>query len=48
MALDGIILQQQSLKIRRPKDYQPLGIGKGVIVTVLMKRAYLALNENFQ
>ena len=24
MAFDGIVLQGQSLKIRRPKDYQPI------------------------
>ena len=28
MALDGIMLQSQSLKIRRPKDYSPLGFSK--------------------
>ena len=38
MAFDGIILQGQSLKIRRPKDYQPIpGVtGEACIVCVVM------------
>ncbi|XP_064406836.1 splicing factor U2AF 50 kDa subunit-like [Halichondria panicea] len=35
MALDGIMLQSQSLKIRRPKDYSPLGFSSSDLVTHL-------------
>jgi splicing factor U2AF 65 kDa subunit len=29
MAFDGIVFQGQSLKIRRPRDYQPMPGGGG-------------------
>ncbi len=29
MAFDGIVFQGQSLKIRRPRDYQPMPGGDG-------------------
>ena len=37
MAFDGIVLQGQSLKIRRPKDYAPIpGVGEcGVNVSMI-------------
>ncbi|KAK3710658.1 hypothetical protein QZH41_011015 [Actinostola sp. cb2023] len=35
MAFDGIILQGQALKIRRPKDYQPIPGMSGVVSTVV-------------
>ncbi len=37
MALDGILLQGQSLKIRRPKDYSPLGFSESLISLALSR-----------
>ena len=47
MAFDGINLQGQSLKIRRPKDYQPIpgvtGIAGGKEVVLVPFKAHLIL-----
>lgn len=46
MAFDGIIFQGQSLKIRRPHDYQPLpGMSENPSVYVPGLSACLSLSE---
>lgn len=48
MAFDGIIFQGQSLKIRRPHDYQPLpGMSENPSVYVPGKTLYSGLNSLF-
>ena len=43
MAFDGIVLQGQSLKIRRPKDYQPIPGVTGKLCVVVYLSVYMIM-----
>lgn len=43
MAFDGIVLQGQSLKIRRPKDYQPIPGVTGKLCVVVYFSVYMIM-----
>jgi hypothetical protein len=46
MAFDGIVFQGQSLKIRRPRDYQPMP-GGGDLPNTVPGKIFILLSRNY-